>query len=147
MENRQFQLFKDSYSGDVEAKGTKVCNKCSNTLPLSHFGPANGGVYLRPECRSCLNHGVKIRKGLRDVHGMAPANHTCPLCLCSEEEAQGKGGFKSSAWVLDHNHETETFRGWLCHSCNRALGVFNDDVPRLKRAIKYIEGKLNEHKE
>ena len=56
-----------------------------------------------------------------------------------EEQAEGRGG-NSGAWVLDHDHETEDFRGWLCHSCNRALGGFNDDVPRMKRAIKYIKG-------
>jgi len=142
MEFEQIQLFIDDYTGDAESEDTKVCNKCANALPLSHFGPANGGVYLRPECRACLNYGVKIRKGLREEHGMPPAGYQCPLCLCSEEEAQGKGGFKSSAWALDHDHDTDTFRGWLCHSCNRALGVFNDDVPRLRRAIKYIKGEL-----
>jgi len=142
MTNKQFQLFNDPYSGDAASKDTKVCSKCSNALPLSYFGPANGGVYLRPECRSCLNYGVMIRKSLRKVHGTPPLGHQCPLCLCDEKEAQGKGGFKSSAWALDHDHETDTFRGWLCHSCNRALGVFNDDIPRLDRAIKYIRGEL-----
>ena len=67
--------------------------------------------------------------------------YECPICLADEDKAAGRGG-NSSTWVLDHNHDTDEFRGWLCHSCNRALGCFNDDVPRMQRAIKYIRGKL-----
>jgi len=139
-----FQDWIDSYGSDQYLGGqdTKVCSKCSKILALSSFGPANGGGYLRPECRPCLNYGVKVRKGLREAHGNPPVGYQCPLCLCSETEAQGKGGVKSSAWALDHDHSTDTFRGWLCHSCNRSLGVFNDSVPRLERAIKYIRGEL-----
>ena len=55
----------------------------------------------------------------------------------------GKGGQRNGAWVIDHCHESETFRGWLCHSCNRSLGGFFDSVEFLKRAIIYLEN----HKE
>ncbi|NCW72910.1 MAG: hypothetical protein EBW12_07965 [Actinobacteria bacterium] len=44
-------------------------------------------------------------------------------------------------WVVDHNHETDSFRGFLCHNCNRGIGVFQDDVLRLERAIGYLNGK------
>lgn len=30
-------------------------------------------------------------------------------------------------------------RGILCHFCNRALGLFQDDIDALKNAIKYLE--------
>ena len=42
--------------------------------------------------------------------------------------------------VIDHDHETGKFRGWLCRRCNIALGKFNDDIPTLKNAIKYLKG-------
>tara|TARA_R110000796_G_scaffold11205_1_gene37427 strand:- start:42 stop:467 length:426 start_codon:yes stop_codon:yes gene_type:complete len=141
MENKQFQLFKDSYKGNAESKDTKVCSKCTNALPLSYFGPSGGGVYLRAECRSCNNELSRVRSRLKAIHGSPPLAYKCPVCLCNEKEAEGRGG-AAGAWVLDHDHNTDTFRGWLCHSCNRALGGFNDNVPRIKRAIKYIEGKL-----
>ena len=48
------------------------------------------------------------------------------------------GGKASSAWVLDHNHITGDFRGFLCHRCNRSIGGFKDDVEILKRAIKWL---------
>ena len=142
MTTKQFQLFDDPYSGDAASKDTKVCSKCSNALPLSYFGPANGGLYLRAECRSCTNELGKVRKYLKSIHGSPPVDYKCPVCLCNEGEAKGRGG-TAGAWVLDHDHNTDKFRGWLCHTCNRALGGFGDNVSRILRAITYIEG---EHK-
>ena len=59
--------------------------------------------------------------------------------LSTEEDVKGKGNTKNGSWVLDHCHETESFRGWLCHKCNRALGGFDDDIEMLLRAKKYLE--------
>ena len=41
--------------------------------------------------------------------------------------------------VVDHNHVTGEFRGWLCNACNTALGMFRDDARLLRAAIKYLE--------
>jgi hypothetical protein len=46
----------------------------------------------------------------------------------------------SPATCGDHNHKDGTFRGWLCFLCNRALGLFGDDIGRLKSAVCYLEG-------
>jgi hypothetical protein len=40
--------------------------------------------------------------------------------------------------VIDHNHETGDFRGWLCASCNVGLGYFQDSPYRLTLAIAYL---------
>lgn len=39
---------------------------------------------------------------------------------------------------IDHDHETGTVRGLLCHGCNVALGFLRDDVGRLRSAIQYL---------
>jgi hypothetical protein len=50
----------------------------------------------------------------------------CPICL--------------GAWVahVDHDHVTGQIRGLLCFKCNGALGKFQDDVVKLRRAIEYL---------
>lgn len=40
---------------------------------------------------------------------------------------------------LDHDHATNTFRGWLCNSCNRGLGYLRDDVKVCRAATQYLE--------
>ena len=41
--------------------------------------------------------------------------------------------------VVDHCHQRNVFRGLLCDRCNVALGCFEDDSVRLRRAVTYIE--------
>jgi len=55
--------------------------------------------------------------------------------LCGEE---------SNKLNLDHCHETNTFRGWLCYNCNVGLGKLKDSIEMLERGIKYLKGELNE---
>jgi hypothetical protein len=116
----------------------KTCTKCYRLLPLHNFGNASGGNYLRKECKSCANKLRKVRDRLRSEVEPPPEDYTCPICDRGEEEVRGEGGKKSGPWVLDHDHTTDKFRGWLCHSCNRNLGSFNEDLSRMKKAMKYL---------
>ena len=134
---KQFEMFDDDHS-DL-GNGEKKCNKCNTLLPLSSFSPHSGGTYLRPECRKCNNDLSKVREYLKSVHSPPSKNYACPICLGSEEDVKGKGNTRNGSWVLDHCHETESFRGWLCHKCNRALGGFDDNIDILKRAINYLK--------
>lgn len=40
--------------------------------------------------------------------------------------------------AIDHNHKTEEFRGILCKTCNRALGLFKDSPKVLESALDYL---------
>ena len=44
---------------------------------------------------------------------------------------------------LDHNHKTGEFRGWICHRCNLALGLFKDNIGLLKATIEYLSKNNN----
>ena len=45
--------------------------------------------------------------------------------------------------AMDHDHETQEFRGFLCGNCNQGIGKFKDDPKLLQAAIEYLRGELN----
>jgi hypothetical protein len=49
---------------------------------------------------------------------------------------QGRGADRCT---VDHDHETKAIRGLLCSNCNRAIGLFDEDVEVIEHAIRYIE--------
>ena len=115
----------------------KTCSKCKLDLDNSEFSPSSGGKYLRPECRQCAKKLAKRRDELKKEFGYPVSDYICPICLKNEEQLKGTGG-NASIWVVDHDHITNSFRGHICHNCNRGLGVFQDNVERLERAINYL---------
>ncbi len=40
---------------------------------------------------------------------------------------------------IDHCHETGKVRGVLCPRCNKALGLFSDNLNVMEKAIKYLK--------
>jgi hypothetical protein len=62
------------------------------------------------------------------VHIAKRAAGCCEICGNKLKRAQ-----------LDHDHQTGKIRGLLCCKCNLGLGNFNDDINKLKLAIKYLE--------
>lgn len=121
----------------VEPEGhRKTCSTCKQ-----EFYIPEGQHRTRPYCKPCTNKHRAVRDRLRAANPL-PDNHRCDCCGKSEAELTvqyGREGQPISPWRLDHCHETEEFRGWLCMNCNSALGKFYDDVGLLKRAIAYIQ--------
>jgi hypothetical protein len=52
----------------------------------------------------------------------------CALCLAPEPKL-----------VVDHDHTTENIRGLLCTRCNVGLGMLQDDITVLQRALEYLD--------
>ena len=46
---------------------------------------------------------------------------------------------KRKRLALDHDHGNGKVRAFLCHPCNGAIGLFKDDVRRLRKAIAYLK--------
>ena len=137
----QDDLFPDLEVPEVE--DGRVCNKCGIKKPYSDFSYHSASNYFRPECKACNNELAKIRSSLKKQYGSPPEDYACPICGLSTCQVEGKGG-PAGAWVIDHCHDTNTFRGWLCHTCNRALGCFGDSIERMKKAITYLKRHRDE---
>lgn len=122
----------------------KKCIKCGILKTEYEFQKRGGENYLRTECKECNYKLARTRKKLKELHGSPPCDYRCPICDRDAMQALGEGSRKGSSFVIDHCHKTDSFRGWLCHKCNRGLGTFNDSIDMLKKAIKYLEkGKQN----
>ena len=104
-----------------------VCkNKCE-TLTTKHYNIINKFLIGYKKCRTCC---ICIKT----------EEYKCPCCLRTEKEIRKNGGWPDrTIWVLDHNHTTKEFRGWICDNCNVAIGRFADSVSSLKKAINYLK--------
>jgi hypothetical protein len=122
------------------------CNNCGVVQPVENFQRMQSGEIKR-KCRSCARNQSNLIKELRNKHAYPDANYSCPICQRTIAEIGRKGQTRLQNWVLDHCHETETFRGWVCHHCNTGLGAFSDNLDRIQKAVIYLkkhEDKINE---
>lgn len=140
---------------------TKQCSKCKESKPLSEFHryrKSRDG--LQPRCKPCNRlsaarwniankdkHTTHSRNWNLRRYGLTPDGYAkmfeeqggrCGLCGRTPDEAGHRGNFEHILCV-DHCHATGSIRKLLCSPCNKGLGIFGEDIPRLKAAIAYLE--------
>ena len=100
------------------------CEKCGELREESDFGVSRG-VFRRKSCRFCMAAAdAQYRRLARTV---GPPAAACEICR------------SEGSTVLDHDHVTGKFRGWLCSRCNLGLGKLGDDIAGVRRGIAYLE--------
>lgn len=57
--------------------------------------------------------------------------------ICSKPETSVVNG-KIKPLAVDHCHDSDKIRGLLCARCNQAIGLMNEDVNILSKAIDYL---------
>lgn len=57
---------------------------------------------------------------------------------CAGCRTDDPGFREGSMWPVDHDHSTGKLRGLLCHRCNTALGLLDDDPETLRRLADYL---------
>ena len=107
----------------------KHCKKCGITKEDTEFRTRGEGKNYRKllysHCKECEK---KINAHLRELHKHAPPkSKSCNMC-----------GKETSRLMLDHDHQTDKFRGWLCDNCNRGLSHLGDNLEGIRRAEKYL---------
>jgi len=146
----------------------KQCRLCKESKPVSKFyRQKRNRDGLRHECAKCLNRmcyeaekkrpeALKERRKrsrmaadaknpdrgfvarIKHIYGITEHQYEAMV------QAQGGkckicNGKEKQRLSIDHCHNTGTVRGLLCKKCNSAIGLLDDNVAMLQRAINYIE--------
>ncbi len=138
-----------------KALGTfdKLCKKCGNMRHFDEFYFKNKEkTYRSSICKQCTiekNHvyaltvSPEVRKIYRKrshVKGYGLSleeynsyfeNTNCGIC--------GTKGDDKNRLVLDHCHLEGHIRGVLCDNCNKALGLFKDNIDYLQNSITWLK--------
>ena len=149
----------------MDTREVKVCTRCNQTLPKEMFidGKCNPCLRLTrrerykerskdPEYRKYRalqarkerernprSYAMRKKEWLKYNYGItleiwedmyAKQNGVCAICL--------KKCKTKKQLAVDHDHNTNKIRGLLCSKCNRGIGMFEDDVNLLNKAIIYL---------
>lgn len=118
--------------------GECTCLKCLRRLPIGSFHTNKQTQRARTNCKECVakqarsrNIRVKCKKyGLpSDLATKLDDIETVKCNICKQ---------KVEKFHIDHCHDTGLFRGILCAGCNTGMGLFQDNVEVLERAISYL---------
>lgn len=105
---------------DIE-KLTAVCKSCGLAPLQSAPGTQFGFVCCNKRNRIVVEFPGQLQQVWEQQE------HKCAICR------------QDTRPFLDHCHASGRFRGFLCRSCNLALGLFLDSVESLKTAVAYLE--------
>lgn len=123
----------------------KKCRYCD-----TYYEPtAPSHLYCSDDCayKGVIQRHFKKSYGIGYKDVLKLREQQKDLCaICFEPGFMMNSRVKSPLNV-DHDHITGSVRGLLCHNCNRGLGLFQDNIERLKSAIKYLEGATTISKE
>lgn len=142
---------------DIHTLG-KTCPKCGEHKSATEFavnlrGPRKG--LLVTYCKQCnLAQQAKRRAKDKTIYERVERNSKYKRqygitvddynrMLATQNDGCGICGVKTPGnrtkhFHVDHCHSTGKVRGLLCHKCNRALGLFSDNVDVLLQAAKYL---------
>jgi Recombination endonuclease VII len=77
------------------------------------------------------------RKSSWKANGLPEPTRTRPdKCECCGRDPGQR------ALCLDHDHDTNEFRGWLCTSCNAGIGSLGDDLEGVLNAVSYLNKSM-----
>ena len=142
---------------------TRKCRVCKIEKPFAELVPNRASLHgFKPLCKICrseyyrqrLANDPLMRKRRADAvlrskrltkHGIRPADYDrmvkeqgdkCKFCGTSDKGRHDR--FRT--WNIDHDHKTNQVRGLLCHTCNIAIGHFENLVDRfgLDAILSYV---------
>lgn len=142
------------------------CPRCKQILPLSDFHPSRAENRGSRYCRSCSREysrnlyqrdklkGQVTRRAsyqrnkmqtIARRHGLTREQYQRMIqlqrdkcAICGKPESHKYKG--KVVWLaVDHNHKTGKVRQLLCRSCNLMLGLVEENLSVLRKAISYLK--------
>lgn len=119
--------------GYFKPKKCRFCETIFTPLtPSHHYCSEKCAIIARADVYYYRNYGISIE----DYYQLYKKfDGKCYICKKEGFSLRNKG----EGLVLDHNHLTNEVRGLLCPNCNRALGLFKDDIQLLDNAKEYLQ--------
>ena len=94
---------------------------------MDHGNKISGAPYLKSDCRPCHNRLGRVRHKLKKSHPAPPSGTPCACCGAVRE------------LHMDHCHQTDRFRGYVCAHCNTMIGLAGESRRSLENGIRYLE--------
>ena len=136
-----------------------VVDKVRSEFSIRQSGPRKG--HLSGYCKSCaveknrlcaqrdpsLYERVERPSKLKSLYGITVEDYDrmlaeqrggCAICGSADAKHRKYTRAKVAAFSVDHDHTTGKVRGLLCSSCNRALGLINDNPDVAARMVSYL---------
>ena len=114
----------------------KTCTKCGEEKSLDQFYNNDWegnktSAYSRFDCKDCYNKSQKIKKRIkRGFYSLRTSHCECCGKVCDTQ--------------VDHDHNTDTFRGFVCGSCNTKLGRIEAEHGSIFDIVKDKPDGINE---
>ena len=124
---------------------------CGEIKPVSEFyknrRSGDGYQYLCKKCKNSINHNYFQQPRQVEKNRQRSAEYYKILRRKMYDNLPDDKGYceicgEDKRLVIDHDHETGTFRGWLCRQCNSGIGMMNDDPSIIEKALIYINLSL-----
>lgn len=133
---------------------TDYCKKCRNERARARNNACVGyykrrheenrdykrAYYRRPDVLDRLRDGwfkKKYGMSIKTYYKLLKDQDSkCAICRADAGES------KTMRLAVDHCHTTNVVRGLLCCKCNRALGLFGDDLSILLKAVDYMKRNI-----
>jgi len=99
---------------------------------------ANRRTYAKQTNSSLKMYGLSIEQYNALLNKQ---NGVCAICSreCKVQSKRFKEGKSNRPLIIDHCHKTNKIRGLLCSNCNIMIGMAEDNINLLQKAIDYLK--------
>lgn len=111
----------------------KICPKCKQEKDISQFrlrqrSEDNTKKRTYTNCKDCEKKINNLLAKLKKEN--KKRSNKCECCGRTDKKI-----------YLDHCHDKDEFRGWLCNNCNVGISRLNDNVDGVVKALNYLLSK------